>query len=170
MTTIRPLRRDDIAGLQKLDRAAHGEAWSYKAFVDQIENPAVRHLVAEDAAGNVVGHAGSWREGRTLRVTNVAVAASASGRGVATGLLLELFGDPRDCDRIELEVRPSNRSAQRLYSRFGFAPVGVVRNFYERRDTRGSRDAVVMAVTDPHAPDWRERLVSLDTTGKGAAA
>lgn len=161
MTAIRPLRRTDIGELQAIDKVAHGEAWSTAAFVGQIENTAVRHLVAESSAGEIVGHAGVWRDGRALRITNVAVDAHASGRGVATALLVALLEDPRECDRVELEVRPTNRGAQRLYNRFGFAPVGIERNFYDRSDATGSRDALVMAVAEPHATAWRDRIAAL---------
>lgn len=160
LLVLRPLRRADIADLQNIDRAAHGEAWSAAAFGSQIENGAVRHLVAE-LDGDVVGHAGAWQDGTSLRITNVAVHAEAGGRGIATALLLDLLSDPRHADRIELEVRPANRRAQRLYSRFGFAPVGVERGFYDRTDASGSRDALVMAINEPHASAWRDRMTAL---------
>lgn len=182
MTAIRPLRDADIGDLQAIDQVAHGEAWSTAAFNDQITNAAVRHVVAENDTGEILGHAGVWRDGAALRITNVAVDTDAAGQGVATALLLELLTDPSDCDRIELEVRPANRGAQRLYSRFGFAPVGVERNFYDRSDAAGSRDALVMAVAEPQADAWRDRIADLSrhaindrtpasrTTNKGEAA
>ena len=159
--TIRPLRRTDVTELQAIDEVAHGEAWSTAAFADQIDNAAFRHLVAENSAGEIVGHAGVWRDGTALRITNVAVHADAAGQGIATDLLLALLADPRDIDRLELEVRPTNRNAQRLYNRFGFAPVGVERNFYDRSDASGSRDALVMAVAEPHGAAWRDRIAAL---------
>lgn len=164
MTRIRPLRRADIPQLQAIDQVAHGESWSEAAFVDQITRADFRHLVAETEAGDIVGHAGVWRDGRALRITNVAVDADAAGRGIASSLLLDLLTHARDCDRLELEVRPSNRGAQRLYSRFGFAPVGVERGFYDRSDATGSRDALVMAVADPTSAAWRERIEALRRT------
>ncbi len=164
MTTIRPLHQSDIAELQAIDEVAHGEAWSTAAFGEQIKLDAVRHLVAEGDAGTIVGHAGVWRDGPTWRITNVAVAAEAAGNGVATALLLELLNDPHDCDRIELEVRPSNRGAQRLYNRFGFAPVGIERGFYDRSDASSSRDALVMAIAEPNSTAWRDRVENLRQT------
>jgi len=43
-----------------------------------------------------------------------------------------------------LEVRASNRGAQRLYSRFGFAPVAVRKRYY----TDNHEDAIVMFLDD----------------------
>lgn len=164
MTTIRPLRHSDIAELQAIDQVAHGEAWSTAAFGDQIKHDAVRHLVAEDDAGTIVGHAGVWHDGATWKISNVAVTAEAAGNGIASALLLELLADPQNCERIELEVRPSNRGAQRLYNRFGFAPVGIERGFYDRSDASGSRDALVMAIAEPNSTAWQDRIDTLRQT------
>lgn len=164
MTTTRPLRASDIAELQAIDEVAHGDAWSTAAFGEQIQLDTVRHLVAEGDDCTIVGHAGLWRDGATWRITNVAVAAEAAGNGIATALLLELLADPQDCDRVELEVRPSNRGAQRLYNRFGFAPVGIERGFYDRSDATGSRDALVMAIAEPNSAAWRDRIDTLRQT------
>ena len=117
--------------------------------------------MAESPAGDTLGHAGAWQDGVALRITNVAVRADAAGQGIATALLLDLLADPRQAERIELEVRPANRGAQRLYSRLGFAPVGIERNFYDRSDATGSKDALVMAVAEPHGADWRNRIEAL---------
>ena len=141
---IRALGHDDIAALQAIDRAAHGEAWSTAAFVDQIDRPNFTHLVAT-IDGDPAAHAASWRDGAELRIINVAADPAHAGRGLATRLLLTLL-DGADADRVVLEVRPDNRRAQRLYGRFGFVPAGIHRNFYDRGDGRGSRDALVMVI------------------------
>lgn len=158
---LRPLAVGDIAALQAIDQQAHGEAWSDRAFREQIAHDGVRHLVATDD-GAIVGHGGCWLDGSTARITNVAVDSVARGRGVASALLCALLSDlDARVAEIRLEVRPTNRGAQRLYSRFGFAPVGIERNFYDRGDQRGSRDALVMAVSDPHGAAFADRLASL---------
>ena len=142
---VRALARSDIAGLQRIDECAHGESWSRRTFLDQIADPSFRHLVATAAAGApLVGHAASWRDRSVLRIINVAVAEQWQGSGVASHLLGELLVGLAGLESIQLEVRPANRSAQRLYGRFGFAPVGLVRGFYDRRDERGGRDALIM--------------------------
>lgn len=166
MTTdriIRDLRRSDIAGLQQIDTVAHGSPWSERTFLDDISGADRLHLVAE-ADGTVVGHAAAWIDGPSCQVTNVAVDASHAGQGHASALLIALLRQSMAQHRVanvQLEVRPSNRRAQRLYSRFGFVPVGIERNFYDRSDAQGSRDAVVMAVVDVCAEAWQDRLIDL---------
>jgi len=161
--TIRPLTETDIAALQTIDVEAHGQAWSHRAFLDEVEQGDRVHLVAQTNAG-VVGHAAAWIDASSCRITNVAVAAQHHGHGHATAMMLTLISEVLDRPHVanlQLEVRPANRRAQRMYSRFGFVPVGVERNFYDRGDDQGSTDAVVMAVADVCADTWRERLVEL---------
>ena len=162
--TIRPLQLDDISSLQTIDQEQHGQAWSHRTFCDEIEGTDRLHLVAE-SADDLVGHASAWIDGTSCRVTNVAVAGEQAGQGHGSALLLALLHTVLEQHRIanvQLEVRPSNRRAQRMYSRFGFMPVGVERNFYDRSDENGSCDAVVMAVPDVCAAPWRERLEQLE--------
>jgi ribosomal-protein-alanine N-acetyltransferase len=54
-------------------------------------------------------------------------------------------------------VRPSNVAAVALYQRFGFAPVGVRKNYY--RET--NEDALVMWATDVQSDAYRERLATI---------
>ena len=70
---------------------------------------------------------------------------------MATRLVLELVERSLDegARHLTLEVRVSNHGAQRLYNRFGLAPVGVRKHYY--RD----EDALIMWVTDVDRPDYR---------------
>ena len=55
---------------------------------------------------------------------------------------------------VSLEVRVSNWGAQRLYSRFGFRPVGIRKNYYQET----GEDAVVMWVDAVRSPEYRDQL------------
>jgi [ribosomal protein S18]-alanine N-acetyltransferase len=55
---------------------------------------------------------------------------------------------------VSLEVRVSNWGAQRLYSRFGFRPVGIRKNYYQET----GEDAVVMWVDGIRSPDYHDQL------------
>jgi len=56
---------------------------------------------------------------------------------------------------LTLEVRVSNKPAQLLYERFGFAPVGMRKNYYQ------DEDALVMWATDIDTPAYSERIESV---------
>ena len=61
-------------------------------------------------------------------------------------LLREAMGVARSrgARSLFLEVRPSNRGAQALYTRFGFSKVGVRRGYYPA--FFGREDALVLAL------------------------
>jgi len=160
---IRLLRHDDIELLQAIDRVAHGTEWSQRTFLDDIDREDRCHLVLE-CQDTIVGHAAAWVDDASCRITNVAVAPEHTGQGHASALMVALLGHALTTSRVsnmQLEVRPANRRAQRLYSRFGFVPVGIERSFYDRGDALGNRDAVVMAVADVCADSWRDRFKEL---------
>jgi ribosomal-protein-alanine N-acetyltransferase len=79
-------------------------------------------------------------------------------KAIATRLLLTLADGvvERGCVAWTLEVRASSVGAQELYRRFGFAPAGVRKRYYDN-----SEDAIVMWCHDIDTPDYAERLQEL---------
>jgi ribosomal-protein-alanine N-acetyltransferase len=77
---------------------------------------------------------------------------------VGTRLLAELAWEAigSDCLALTLEVRASNTAAQELYRRFGFAPVGVRKQYYENTE-----NAIVMWCHDIAEAPYRDRLADL---------
>jgi ribosomal-protein-alanine N-acetyltransferase len=69
-----------------------------------------------------------------MHVNTLAAAPGEEGRGVGADLLRALLAETRrrGIRKATLEVAASNLRAQQLYTRFGFAPVGVRRRYYER--------------------------------------
>jgi ribosomal-protein-alanine N-acetyltransferase len=55
-------------------------------------------------------------------------------------------------------VRASNTPAQALYRRFGFAPVGVRRNYYAET----GEDAIVMWAHDIDTGEYAQRLEGIE--------
>jgi ribosomal-protein-alanine N-acetyltransferase len=64
----------------------------------------------------------------------------------------------RDVRSLTLEVRLSNRAAQELYRRFGFAPVGVRKNYYAETN----EDALVMWAHEVQRPEFAEMLDAVE--------
>ena len=172
--TIRKLGIGDIEVLQDIDRVAHGHSWSRRAFLDQIDEPDRLHLVGVCDDGSAVGHAAALLDGDTGRVTNVAVDRERRGRGCGSQLfvtLLDVMLSWKGLESLALEVRADNLTAQRMYRRFGFAPVGFQRDFYESAPRGASRDALVMIVDAPRSSDWLLRLETVKRDGhRGEAA
>ena len=57
-------------------------------------------------------------------------------------------------DAVSLEVRVTNWGAQRLYSRFGFRPVGIRKNYYQEI----GEDALIMWLDGIRTPEFRARI------------
>ena len=64
---------------------------------------------------------------------------------------------------LTLEVRVSNEGARHLYQRFGFAPVGVRKDYY--RD----EDALVMWATDIDTDDYKGRIEAIRASLEGSS-
>ena len=73
------------------------------------------------------------RRHRIVRLYSIAVAASERGRRIGERLLhaAELAAARREGHALRLEVRADNVSAQRLYERNGYRPIGERAGYYE---------------------------------------
>ena len=141
---LRPLRWWDIERLGALERELFGlAAWSPEAFWSELAHPqSRRYLIAEDAAGELLGYAGLMVTGSEADVQTVAVVPSAQGRGLGSRLVSALVAEAARCGAASLllEVRADNAPALRLYERHGFERISVRRRYYQPGDV----DAVIM--------------------------
>jgi [ribosomal protein S18]-alanine N-acetyltransferase len=78
--------------------------------------------------------------------------------GVARRVLVHLAEEAirAGCVAWTLEVRASSTGAQELYRRFGFAPAGIRRKYYENTE-----DAIVMWCHDLDGDEYAARLDGL---------
>lgn len=93
-----------------------------------------RYTVAEES-GVIIGYLGlMFVLSDELHINTIGTRPGHEGRGVATSLLDEAWAAAltRGVARATLEVAVSNDRAIALYYRYGFAPVGVRKNYYER--------------------------------------
>lgn len=163
---IEPMRRRHLRQAMPIENDAYPTSWSRGVFeseLDQIRNGSRVYLVAR-IGRQVVGYAGVWivpdPVGDQAHVTNVVVASEHRRQGVATLLLLALAHEilERGCVAWTLEVRASSQGAQELYRRFGFAPAGIRKGYYDNRE-----DALVMWCHDIDTPGYADRLRELPT-------
>jgi ribosomal-protein-alanine N-acetyltransferase len=92
-------------------------------------------------------------------VTTIAVDPTYQRKGIGTRMLYELIqeGMRLGARAVSLEVRVSNWGAQRLYSQFGFRPVGVRKNYYQETN----EDALVMWADEIRGKEYRAQLERL---------
>ena len=132
--TIRLAERRDVPDLLSIEVVQFPEPWTRSMLVDEITNLATRRYTVAVEDRKIVGYLGVMYVMDELHVNTLGTLPGHEGQGVATSLLTEAWGvaKERGIQRATLEVAVSNTRAQELYFRFGFSPVGVRKNYYER--------------------------------------
>jgi len=150
---LRPMTPDDIEAAAEIEAAVYPQPWSTQVFADELSQQNRTYLAAVKA-DRVVGYGGLMVVGDEAHVTTVVVHPDERGDRIGTRLMLGLAEAARGSDArsLTLEVRASNASAQRLYRRFGMAPVGVRKRYYL------DEDALIMWVHDIDSEEYGERL------------
>jgi ribosomal-protein-alanine N-acetyltransferase len=151
------MTRDDIPAVATLEQLIYDSPWSVRVFYDELAMENRRYLVAEEEGVGIVGYAGLLVVESDAHITTLAVDTDARRQRLGTRLMLALVTAAIESgvDHITLEVRMSNEGAQRLYQRFGFAPVGLRKDYY--RD----EDALVMWANDINGIDYQARLMNV---------
>ena len=164
--SVEPMRRRDRKAIMPIEDAAYPTSWSRRVFETELDQAAdgSRYYVTARDAREVVGYAGLWivpdPEGNQAHVTNIVVADHRRREGVASRLMVHLARAAleRGCTSWTLEVRSSSVGAQELYRRFGFAPAGVRRRYYDNAE-----DAIVMWCHDLATPEFTDRLGEIES-------
>lgn len=158
---LREMRWWDIEPVLALEQAMFPEdAWTDGMFWSELAHArgpgsTRRYLVADTGIG-LVGYGGLGAVDGTGEVLTIAVAPGHEGRGLGARLLTGLLDAATGfgCHEVLLEVRVDNERAQRLYERFGFAPLGIRRGYYQPANV----DALVMR--RPHAPGSADAAIA----------
>lgn len=136
------LSRHDIPLLLPIEHEAYPDPWTWGMFRQETENQ-VSHFFVAFAGEILVGYAGFWLEGGEAHITKLTVRVRYRRQGFGQMLLEMLLERARalNAEVARLEVRESNTAARNLYARFGFAEVGLRKQYYSKT----KETAVVMA-------------------------
>jgi [ribosomal protein S18]-alanine N-acetyltransferase len=150
------MRRRHLKGVMAIERRVYPRPWSPNLFLSEMSELRNRTYLVARIDKEVVGYGGIMCYGDEAHVTTIAVDPEQHRRKIGTRLLYELMLEAfRMGGRaVSLEVRVSNWGAQRLYSRFGFRPVGIRKNYYQET----GEDAVVMWVDGIRSSEYRAQL------------
>ncbi|HBG01823.1 MAG TPA: ribosomal-protein-alanine N-acetyltransferase [Firmicutes bacterium] len=136
---------DDIPMVQLVERKCFTMPWSKSIFISEVtrNDNAIYAVALVDE--RVVGYAGIWIILDEGHITNIAVDPAFQRRGIGQGLMdmLTKFAVERGVVAMTLEVRVSNAGAQALYTKLGFVPNGIRKEYYQD----DKEDALIM---------WRE--------------
>lgn len=157
---VAPMRRRDLRHVMAIEQAVFPEPWSLAIFTSELALRKGRAYRVARVGRTVVGYFGLMLVEDEAHVTTVAVAPGQQHRGVGTALLLHAvrISLAEGARHLSLEVAAGNQRAQALYRRFGFAPVGVRKGYYQLT----GEDAFVMWAYDVDSAAYAERLAGIE--------
>jgi [ribosomal protein S18]-alanine N-acetyltransferase len=156
---IEKLRRRDLRKVVPIENTVFPEPWSPQVFSSELSLRRGRLYRAAWDADQLAGYIGFLMVDDEAHMTTIATAPAYQRGGVATALIVDAIGTLRTMGirKASLEVAANNDAAQSLYRRFGFAPVGVRKNYYPIT----GQDAIVMWVYDVDSDEYADRLREL---------
>lgn len=164
--TVRPMKPGDIPRVVAIDRLSFPTPWPPRAFYYELEQPRshywvllrppaddlvpeasrgcnwLRRFLGFDERSRVVGYVGYRIHQGGAHITTIALHPDWRGRGLGELLLLIALKEMlrEGVERVTLEMRPSNRVAYRLYTKYGFRMLKTQQAYY-----RDGEDAWLMA-------------------------
>lgn len=164
---LETMKRRHMRDVLAIERAVYVRPWSAALFFSEISQKKTRYYLVALEGEHILGYAGLMVHAADGHITNIAVHPDHQGRGIGARLMFEMALEARNrgARQVALEVRVANWPAQRLYSWFGFRPLGIRRNYYAET----GEDALVMVLRDAQDDETGHRLeriaAELNATG-----
>jgi ribosomal-protein-alanine N-acetyltransferase len=133
LTTIRPMRVDDLPQVQAVDEISFSTPWPKNAYrFELLENLNGYCWVAE-AGNRIVGLMVCWLIIDEMHIATIAVHPDCRGQGIGKQLVMTGLKALIEHGALSatLEVRAGNFAAQNLYRHFGFEQVGLRKRYYQ---------------------------------------
>jgi ribosomal-protein-alanine N-acetyltransferase len=141
---LAPMREQDLEEVVAIENAIYTHPWTRGNFADSLR--AGYECRTLRRGRELVGYFVLMVAAGEAHLLNLSIAAAHQRIGHGSRLLREAGGlaHKLGARSLFLEVRPSNRAAQGLYTRFGFRKVAVRRGYYPAQT--GREDALVLTL------------------------
>jgi [ribosomal protein S18]-alanine N-acetyltransferase len=148
---VESMAEADLEPVLDIEYLSFSSPWPRDVFLHELRGSDIAQLFVArvlegDQRGRVVAYSCTWIVDDEMHITSFAVHPQFRrlhiGQQLMAGILAHALRS--GCHQAVLEVRASNHGAQRLYSRFGFAPVAVRKRYYADND----EDAIIMFLDD----------------------
>ncbi len=189
MYTLRPMKVGDIQQVSDIERHSFSMPWSPLTYVYEINqnrdaymgvvemndpqldvdnsNGRLRSLLRpfrgnSSSTVRVVAYGGLWIRNGEAHISTIASHPHYRGRKLGELMLAGLVARSIavNARRIVLEVRVSNKVAQRLYLKYGFATQAVLAHYY-RDDDEDAYFMVIEPIDGVYRQHFRSNLFSL---------
>jgi len=143
---VRLAEERDVRPMAEMDILCFSAPWSEESFRKEITENRLAYYIVAEISGRMVGYAGLWSIVDEGHITNVAVHPDFRRKRIGEALITVLLNHTLENGILShtLEVRASNDPAISLYTKFGFEPAGLRKNYYEDN----GEDAIIMWRTE----------------------
>ena len=141
------MREADLDDVMAIESVIYSHPWTRGNFADSLRAGYECRVLR--CGSELLGYFVLMVAAGEAHLLNLSMAVPHQRRGHGSMLLREAASIARrlGARSLFLEVRPSNRGAQALYTRFGFRKVGVRRGYYPAHT--GREDALVLTLALP---------------------
>ncbi|MCA1831651.1 MAG: ribosomal protein S18-alanine N-acetyltransferase [Actinobacteria bacterium] len=163
---LSPMRRRHVRDVLAIERVVYPRPWSAALFFSEIAQRSSRYYLVAHLHKTLAGYGGLMCQQDEGHITTLAVRPEFQHQRIGSRVLFALVSEARQrgMASLALEVRVANWPAQRLYSWFGFRPVGVRKNYYSET----GEDALVMWVDDMQGEEYGARLGRIEVAVRRA--
>jgi ribosomal-protein-alanine N-acetyltransferase len=158
--SIVAMRRKHLDEVLRIERNEYVQPWTTTLFNSELAQRTSRRYTVAIVSGSIAGYAGLMLVEDQGHVNTLTVDGTLHRRGIGTLLLLDLARSAVEFGacHLTLEVRANNEAAKALYIKFGFAPIGIRRNYYSETN----EDAIVMWARDANSDIYAGRLAKIE--------
>lgn len=128
----------------QIENRAYSYPWSRSVFADCLSAGYSCHLLWDGP--QLLGYSLVAIAAGEAHLLNICIDPGHQGRGYSGRFLKVILRISAElgAQTVYLEVRPSNQAALALYRKYGFAQIGLRKNYY--RAVTGREDAVVLSL------------------------
>lgn len=138
---IQDASAEQIAAVEEIEKQCFSSPWTADQLKTQLDGE--RHVFLTAIKDRqVLGYVGMMFVLDEGYISNVAVSPACRRIGIADALVHTIIkrAEALELAFVTLEVRAGNEPAKALYSKHGFVPVGLRKNYYDKP----TEDAVLM--------------------------
>lgn len=140
---LRPMRENDLNEVLEVERASYEFPWTRSIFRDCLR--VGYHCFVYETGMNLAGHGIMSIGAEECHLLNICIHPEYQRRGLGRAMInfLLLLARRKRAQVALLEVRVSNISAYKLYTKLGFDEIGIRKDYYPAR--YGREDAIILA-------------------------
>ncbi len=139
---IRAMTLEDIPTIITIEDLSFPTPWKAESFESELKDNNLSRYYCLENNNNVIGYMGLWIVMGEAHITNIAIWPGCRGQGWGEYLMRAVMDKmvSSGVRRLTLEVRVTNETAQKLYSKLGFRAAGVRKKYY----SDNQEDAIIM--------------------------